>query len=392
MADTYPDEKRRLDELDRLIEAAASAGNRSRTVIIFLVFASVVAFSAAWSARDGSWVESRLDLARLALNEVTAPANTQPGAATETPVATTPGVATTPAVATTAISVSVGPEIPAAPLQDAGDDLRNRRREEARQWAKSRGFDTNPEGLKAFISSLEGARTEHLVIFRMPIFGVSFDMNDLGVISGVSFLILLGMLAFHLLRERRAIAVVFREARARGRLEYSYDLLSMSQVLSVPHSLRPGAPSYALLRLFVALPMGLPLIVHCLVFWFDLIWFPKVVRINSHLATSVLAFEVAMLALIGLITSICFWLAVTIDSTWDRAWAACRKDRRERRRTEQQPPPAVLTDTPPNTVPPVADPVPTPDVPTPTVFVFYPVPASPPPPPPPRRERRPGSS
>ncbi len=92
--------------------------------------------------------------------------------------------------------------------------------------------------MDALLVHFDRAKIENSLLIRMPVLGVSFDVNWLALVSAVAFSMLLFLLYYSLSRERKNLFLVFRVARKRGvdRLDF-YQMLSMRQVLNVPQSI-----------------------------------------------------------------------------------------------------------------------------------------------------------
>lgn len=91
-----------------------------------------------------------------------------------------------------------------------------------------------------FYNSLSRAYIENAMIVRIPFFGASFDINDLGLLSGIGFVTILLMLRFSLRNEMVSLNLAFKAAMEVGKndpkqLEAFYDLLAMRMVLTLPN-------------------------------------------------------------------------------------------------------------------------------------------------------------
>lgn len=92
--------------------------------------------------------------------------------------------------------------------------------------------------LNNMIQTLGRARVENSLLIRMPILGISFDVNALLVISAAAFLILFFLLFHSLTRERKNLVLIFKLGDYYEIEDvYLYQLLSMGQVLTVPSSI-----------------------------------------------------------------------------------------------------------------------------------------------------------
>lgn len=69
---------------------------------------------------------------------------------------------------------------------------------------------------------------------KAPFFGIVFDINDVGLIGGISLICVLVMLRFSLSREIKNLNFAFKEAVAHGQLPDFYYELAMHQVLTIP--------------------------------------------------------------------------------------------------------------------------------------------------------------
>lgn len=91
-----------------------------------------------------------------------------------------------------------------------------------------------------FHSSLSRAYVENALTVRVPFFGVAFDINDLGLLSGIGFVTILLMLRFSLRNEIVSLRLAFKAAMEVGKnnpkqLDTFYDLMAMRMVLTLPN-------------------------------------------------------------------------------------------------------------------------------------------------------------
>lgn len=122
-------------------------------------------------------------------------------------------------------------------------------------WAAERlkaAFDPNYENI--FIMTTGGTHTapdkeayrkelQHEVVrgyvdnvrfINIPVFGIAIEVNDLGLIGSISFIIVLLLLRFSLSREIKNLNILFREAVLHKELCHFYHKLAMRQVFTVP--------------------------------------------------------------------------------------------------------------------------------------------------------------
>jgi hypothetical protein len=87
---------------------------------------------------------------------------------------------------------------------------------------------------------METAYVEGSLIIRIPFFGITVDVNDLGVLGGIGFLLILSCYRFFLHREIANLRISFTVARIKPEgsdqdsLASFYSLLAMRQVFTIP--------------------------------------------------------------------------------------------------------------------------------------------------------------
>ncbi len=95
-----------------------------------------------------------------------------------------------------------------------------------------------------YLDELESSMVHQVVTISAPVLGFTFDVNDLSLVSGITFFLLLYWLQFSLFRQEENIRQCFELARRSSELALAYDLMVMTQVLTVPRSRL--APSHAI--------------------------------------------------------------------------------------------------------------------------------------------------
>ena len=126
-------------ELGQYIHAFGSSSNRVRYVIIVITIASMLVLADFWNSRPKSWIHSRIHAMRETLEVFEQRRN---------------GVK--------------------APLPNA---------------AIVRNLETE-EAVKLHLEQLENAYVSRVVTTQIPILGISFDGNDLGLFGGIAFILL----------------------------------------------------------------------------------------------------------------------------------------------------------------------------------------------------------
>jgi hypothetical protein len=191
-------------ELRAYVEAFKTSSDRSRYAIYVIVVATVLIFIANWNVQDWSWPSVRL----RAWYQPERPAKDKPAVNAVTPQGLNP-IQRSPA--------------PTEFFNGDAEQLRIARDEYLRQF------------------------TSRTLLTPSPIPGVSIDVNDLGLIGGISLALLLLLLCFSLNRQHENLYLALFKVRrisegedhSRGdsRSNLLYHALAMTQVLSFPPTL-----------------------------------------------------------------------------------------------------------------------------------------------------------
>ena len=204
-------------ELAHYVEIFRGSADRVRYVIFVIIVFSIVILVAQWNTTDLSWVPQRY----RKLNELYDAVRRMPE--------------------------------PAA-------DERVRKQTRARFLSR--------DDLKENLSEYRKLRVEHVFLVQMPGMGATFDINDLGLFSGITYVLLLLLLLFSLMREHENLYLaLFKVRRLHDRpgtiadgestANYLYHSLAMSQVLSSPPTLaqwRPSSFKIAILNVVFIVP------------------------------------------------------------------------------------------------------------------------------------------
>lgn len=176
---------------------------------------------------------------------------------------------------------------------------------------------------KDFCSSVGRTYVENFLVVRVPFFGFSFDVNDLGLLGGIAFLVILGSFRFCISREVDNLRLSFDEAHRLRRLQEFYNLLAMRQVFTVPHTQYINRTVF--LKVTPKLICWLPLLVHLAVTWNDF----RTAWIGHDLED--FRFRVLIISEL-VIASLLVILATTVtnrmrrlDGLWDEAWKEIQK-------------------------------------------------------------------
>jgi hypothetical protein len=190
--------------------------------------------------------------------------------------------------------------------------------------------ELNPQARDALQGAIIRAYIDNAMTVRVPFFGVAFDVNDLGLLGGLGFVTILMLLRFSLRTEIASLRIAFKAAarEAEGdplRLEAFYDLLAMQQVLTMPRMRDPrtgwavGRPR--LLRAVPKLICFLPVVVYTMVALNDYRSQHVANVIDQPHTRILLAYTGVLWIVIVLLAAWCFARLLRIDRIWDEYFA-----------------------------------------------------------------------
>lgn len=268
------------DTVLEYVKAATSSSDRARGILMVIITASVLVFTAYWNT--GGWLDSRLAVRTAALSH---------------------------------FDPNFDPAAVPANKRDLHDS--------ARQLIAVYGWDTRHPGhrqvLENQIEQLSKVQSERFRIIHVPFFGVVFDMNDLGIFAGITFCVALLWLRLSLAREHRNLEIAFEEAGERDRLKLCYELLSMHQVLTVP-----PIPGQRFRRVWSTISMFLyviPALVYFVQFRSD--WSSRDLGyiLSRQNMNRLLVMEAISFTFVLLLSYQCVRLYMKIDHEWTNAFA-----------------------------------------------------------------------
>lgn len=174
------------------LEASSDASTRTRMIIIVLTVASVLAFMGLLNSIQSQWMHRRM----LLLGDIHA----------------------------SYTASKLGP-YPTEAAYKTSDEYKHAIEQYERRYYE-------------LCAAVERAYVEGSFVIRVPFLGFTFDVNDLGLIAGLGFLVILGCYRFFLSREVDNLRLSFEEAQKIGKRETRefYTLLAMRQVFTVPET------------------------------------------------------------------------------------------------------------------------------------------------------------
>lgn len=275
-----------VEQAEKLIAATNEAGKRSRQLAYFIGLFTVFAFVILWDSGQDGWVRQRHE--RLSALEAEYD------------------------------RFVVGR---AAPDSTIWKDFTEKNDSIDEAFFDSRPFLKSGEQLRAYKKMHDDLMKEALVV-EAPILGVTFDINNFPLFYGLSFLLLMAIMAVNLKRELQfqtfTISVV---AQFKGTdFQYLYHLFAMGQVLTSPE-----APSkiqlsiwnrLAKLSLLQNIIYLLPSLMMFAIVIYDCCTIRRRVTIDPKLGYIQLCIEVIVFVLMAFLSWRCYRQGGEINQKW----------------------------------------------------------------------------
>ncbi len=248
-------------EMKKLTDAFVDSSNRSRFIIIVIVFTSILAAIAYWNTQPENWMRSRLQMANYVISNKVWELERRNNLPTDSLFKEKLPIDRLPIYRLCISNLSIDRMYrdyrfryyfsqDSLPMYRFNNDSLSLCKsfiysfslakldslKAALRLCRDREFHID-ELWKGYLSSLDRLRTEKVLMIQVPIFGVSFDVNDLSLLGGFSFIIILLWFNFSLWRESMNLKIVFDEARKMGKLGTCYRYLLMRQLLMIPKPL-----------------------------------------------------------------------------------------------------------------------------------------------------------
>jgi hypothetical protein len=182
-------------DIQDYLDASSDASKRTRTITIILVIASVVLLAGWLNSLQDHWMQKRMINLRDINGEY--------------------------------VASKLGPP-------PSREDPRYKNGNESFKH----DMELYEQRYKDLCQAVERAYVDNSLVVRVPFLGFTFDVNDLGLLGGIGFLVILTCYRFFLSREVDNLRLSFEEAKrlGSGELEKFYILLAMRQVFTIPTS------------------------------------------------------------------------------------------------------------------------------------------------------------
>jgi hypothetical protein len=268
--------------LQQHTDAAKESSNRTRQILLLMIIASILVFAAYWNSRGDSWGSARLALAKAS------------------------------------VDILEGQPIPLG-------------EEELYKQAKetvSTPPTTSLEQAKANLSWIQKVRAEQLSLIHVPFLGINFDVNDLGMLGGFAFVVLLILVNYSLWHHSTNLDLALNLAEKlqdKGEadlLYFTYQNLAMRQVLTIPPKPKQNKTEkdgiiFWIQNISKSL-YALPLAVQMAVVWHDLDTIGIGEALSQRSTRMVTITEIIFLCLILILTALCFYMWGKTYNTWQK--------------------------------------------------------------------------
>ncbi len=257
-----------LEYIRDYLLATTESSVRSRRILVLLLVASILIFITFWNSRDSSWILTHVKWAE----EI---------------------------------------ETSFRKLQSGGQPSSDM---DVRIQARASDYHIESvEDAQHFHQHLLDLMAEHVLYVRVPVLGVAFDINDLGVLSGITLTVLLLWSRFALWHEQRNLQLCMAESKAEDR-KAVYRYLAMRQLLTIPPKLA-DPNSARIWGWLVLILFCLPGLVYGFVVGYDLL-FSGGLPDTSGLAIDLIG-EFLCLVVVMTLTFLCVQLLRDIHASWD---------------------------------------------------------------------------
>lgn len=236
--------------IDAYLDAVENASARTRWLTIVLTTSCVIVFFAHWNTLPEAWLLGRLDVARHARayflaseSERCALLQGEDGAKYNRGRQLLNQHQMDRSEVVLRIPITFAPD------------------EETQGGATVHGeavVDLAALSLQHAVDTIEDAVLSDVKVLNVPFLGIAFDVNDLGLMSGLAFAVILLMRKMSLNTERDSVRTLFRASYRKGCTLEAYEIVALKQVLTTPirnHYEDIGTFRRGMIQVYRALPM-----------------------------------------------------------------------------------------------------------------------------------------
>jgi hypothetical protein len=159
---------------------------------------------------------------------------------------------------------------------------------------------------------------ENAYSIRIPFFGISIDVNDLGPIGGLALTVILILYRTSITREIDNLRLSFEGAKEQNQLSTLYYLLAMHQVLTFPNI--RGRTRSNFMRIAPKVLVFIPLTIYSMIVLYDF-YTLAVMSIYAFVQVSITVLQETLFCVATtVITIMIFKRLKEIDEIWDYYW------------------------------------------------------------------------
>jgi hypothetical protein len=335
-----------MEKMQRYLDAFTKASDRTRGTYVIILAFSVVCLAAFLNSSDFGWHRRRQHKLRVAYAYLLWQEKQSDGRSTSHGTSGRHALSAQrsirPAIPDTSGDPGVKPAVaePETTLQ-AESHLSPREVEEAKEYVELTRLWTSDQ-MKIVLQNTEKQVSDSNVV-QIPLFGLSFHLNDLGLVSGIALLLLVLLLKYALTREVGNLALAFDRARELGVLDDAYEALSTNEVLHRPEALSATGPDWLserkrkiLFRPLIDAPVVLlfvPVVSYTLVTANDFLTWRTGILLSPVYARVILVVEFAAWSAITFLILSC--LVIILETR--RLWRDVERDARAMREAKKKP-------------------------------------------------------
>ena len=289
------------DSLDlKIFDSFLDSSRRVRYSFLLIIVTTVLSFAGYWNSRQTSWQKSRIDLCSQQLVELLDPQD---------------------------YNLYTFPQSERKVLRSAERD-------------STYLYEIKIKELTLRKERLTKLYLERCLYFSIPILGIYFDINDLGILSGTAFAVLLFFLFFSYDREFQNLRIIQRFFQNNKEnallLKKVYFYISSSQILNTPNLrglINEFPSSTKLMRLMHYLPkiiIFFPTIIFLFIFLHDISTFSigEIICVSNALYSVVISGILYVFILI--FTGFIFGTSISMEKLWKRLYKAVRQEKRNK--------------------------------------------------------------
>jgi hypothetical protein len=258
------------------IDRCLLSSNRTRYVLIIIIIASVLVFVSFWNSSNWSWFNNRLEKTQKCIN------------------------------------YKVWEEEDSLKINCLLQKNKLIEYREVKLYSDIRNLDS----LSLHINKheLNKIKAEEINLTKIPFLGIILDVNDLSMIGGFSFVVMLLWLKFSLKREWLNLSIISEYTKGNESHNVCFDILAMQQVLTLPKDKYYNKRTF--LRIVPYILFSLPFLVQGVILIYDISTFEFGKSINySYTIVLYILGSLFLIAILVLIIQ-CFIRFHKINKYW----------------------------------------------------------------------------